>query len=150
MNGLENSWREIGEWKIRLRLGAARRKWRGEENRRREESETEGRLRRKTRTGTGNRNEKLVPGNFIGAKEHEKKREEKKKRRRGKHRMRKLRSSPNSRASYTRDDHDGFRELLHKHIYVYLCIFFLYAHPRRDSPDDDSFPVVYIIRTCHY
>lgn len=44
--------------------------------RRRGQEETEGRLRRKPRTGTGNRNEKLVPGNFIGAKGRRGEREE--------------------------------------------------------------------------
>lgn len=38
------------------------------ERTRRERGRPRGRVRRKPRTGTGNRNEELVPGNFISAK----------------------------------------------------------------------------------
>lgn len=45
-------------------IATRRRKWRGGEDKERQREDCEGSL----ELGTGNRNEKLVPGNFIGAK----------------------------------------------------------------------------------
>lgn len=78
LNSLSRASEFPGEWtrefekrrerseRVEDAIATRRRKWRGGENKK--SAETEGGLRRKPRTGTGNRNEELVPGNFIGAK----------------------------------------------------------------------------------